>query len=397
MNAAKTSGRRGTWVTALCVVLLSLGLWALLSVWTNTPFAGKSPYCTYTLQAMAWRDGRVSLGQDYPWLELAVYQGDWYVSFPPTPTVPIYLLTFLFGSNVPDNLLIKVYALVGMLAVFFALRKRQGNLRAGFIALMTGFCGSAAALATQGAVWYQAQMLAFCLTACAVCLASEGSITVSLFLYALSVGCRPFNVAYGPLLMLIWARRKRLHTTRELARGLWKGIVLGLCVAAAYAAYNYARFGDPLEFGTNYLPEFMRSAHGEFSLKHLANNLRNVVLGGPLERGENGWSIKKYGFSLFLANPLLICLVVRFVLDAAKRRLNSVKCLCMALFLAQMFLLLLHRTFGGFQFGARYAFDLVPYYVAYLCADERRLSAWEIALMLAGLAFSLYGVSVVHI
>ena len=115
------------------------------------------------------------------------------------------------------------------------------------------------------------------------------------------------------------------------------------------------------------------------------------------ERGENGWSIKKFGFSLFLANPLLICLVVRFVLDAAQRRLNAVKWLCMALFLAQMFLLLLHRTFGGFQFGARYAFDLVPYYVAYLCADERRLSAWEIALTLAGLAFSLYGVSVVHI
>ena len=164
LNDTRSGGRGAAWLTALCVVLLSLGLWALLSVWTNTPFAGKSSYCTYTLQAMAWRNGSLSLGKDYPWLELAVYEGDWYVSFPPTPTVPVYLLTFFFGDNVPDNLLIKLYALIGMLAVFFALRKRQGNLRASFIALMTGFCGSAAALATQGAVWYQAQMLAFCLT-----------------------------------------------------------------------------------------------------------------------------------------------------------------------------------------------------------------------------------------
>lgn len=397
MDAKRLRSRRAALGTIACLAVFSAGLWVLLSYLTNSAFAGKSNYCTYTLQAMAWRDGRIALGQDYPWLELAVYNGDWYVSFPPVPTVPVYLLTFLFGESVPDNLLIKVYALIGMLAVFLTLRSRQGNLRAGFIALMTGFCGSAMALATQGAVWYQAQVLAFCLTACAICLCARGSITLSLLLYALSVGCRPFNVAYGPLLMLIWARRKRLHTTREAVRGLWKGIVLGLLVAAAYAAYNYVRFGNPLEFGTNYLPEFMRSAHGQFSLSHLASNIKNVVLGWPIEKTETGWAVKKFGFSLFLANPLLLCLTVRFVLDAVQKRLNAVKGLCMVLFAAHMFLLLLHRTFGGFQFGARYAFDLVPYYAAYLCADDRRLTAWEVVLMLAGFAFSLYGVSIIHI
>ena len=72
------------------------------------PFA-HSNYDSYTLQALAWREGRVSLGQDYPHLELAVYEGDWYVSFPPVPTLVQLPLTFLFGRETPDGLLVKLY------------------------------------------------------------------------------------------------------------------------------------------------------------------------------------------------------------------------------------------------------------------------------------------------
>ena len=47
-------------------------------------------YKSYSLQAMAWLNGRLDLGQDYPWLELAVFQERYYVSFPPFPSlVPV--------------------------------------------------------------------------------------------------------------------------------------------------------------------------------------------------------------------------------------------------------------------------------------------------------------------
>ena len=42
-----------------------------------------------------------------------------------------------------------------------------------------------------------------------------------------------------------------------------------------------------------------------------------------IERTEDGWALKQFGFSLFLANPLLICLVARFALDCARRRLTA--------------------------------------------------------------------------
>lgn len=51
MQPTQTSGRgRGELVGVLCLIVgLSAALWALLSVWTSAPFAGKSAYCTYTL------------------------------------------------------------------------------------------------------------------------------------------------------------------------------------------------------------------------------------------------------------------------------------------------------------------------------------------------------------
>ena len=52
----------------------------LIVLWTSATFTGhwiteENPYRSYTLQACAWLDGRLDLGTDYPWLELAIYEG----------------------------------------------------------------------------------------------------------------------------------------------------------------------------------------------------------------------------------------------------------------------------------------------------------------------------------
>lgn len=41
-------------------------------------------YCdwdSYSLQALAWRKGQLCLDENYSWLELAAYNGNYYVSF----------------------------------------------------------------------------------------------------------------------------------------------------------------------------------------------------------------------------------------------------------------------------------------------------------------------------
>ena len=100
--------RRDPWPVWL---LLQMTLcWLLLHAISGDSFFGPSYYNTYTLQALAWRDGRCFLSQDYPALELAIYQGNYYVSFPPLPSLALLPLTVLFGADTPDNLLVKLYA-----------------------------------------------------------------------------------------------------------------------------------------------------------------------------------------------------------------------------------------------------------------------------------------------
>ena len=63
------------------------------------------------------------------------------------------------------------------------------------------------------------------------------------------------------------------------------------------------------------------------------------------------------------------------------------------------FLLLTHRTFGGFQLGARYAVDLIPYSFFYLLlSPEKKRVGWPEAVFLSGsLILSIIGVAQVHI
>ena len=68
----------------------------LMSLLTGKGITDDNAYNTYALQADSWRQGRLDLGQNYPWLELAVYNGKYYCSFPPFPSYVLFPLTVLF-------------------------------------------------------------------------------------------------------------------------------------------------------------------------------------------------------------------------------------------------------------------------------------------------------------
>lgn len=359
------------------------------------PF-GASNFNTYTLQALAWRNGQISLGRDYPHLELAIFNNDWWVSFPPVPSIPLYLLTFIFGSNTPDHLLVKIYVLGGCLFAYGMLRHaKYDKLSAACFALFVSYATALISLTTDGAVWYQAQTLAFLLTMGSVYFMFRSKYTRSLFLYALAVGCRPFNAIYGLVLFVMWLERtlkEKRPMKREIVR-LIPGVTLGLCVAFAYGLYNYVRFGNPLEFGHNYLPEFSFQGGVQFSLKHVMANIRTFIFGLPFSQGGAGLEISKFGFSMFLVHPVFIVMLLLFVIDIFKKRLTFTKVAIIIAFAAQLFCLLLHRTFGGYQFGARYTCDLLPYAALYLALPGRKRSITipETLVLISALGFAVYG------
>ena len=113
-----------------------------------------SPYDSYALQAENWLAGRIWIedGEAYPWLELAVYQGRYYQSFPPVPAAALLPFVALGGGAqaVPSNLICGVYGLLAAAGVYGCFWRRGAPPAAaafGFEQLAPAQCGLALALA----------------------------------------------------------------------------------------------------------------------------------------------------------------------------------------------------------------------------------------------------------
>ena len=380
-----------------------LGACALLCVWLffewfiGGDIFGHSPRDSFTLQALAWRKGMLSLGQDYPWLELAIYQGDYYVSFPSVPALVMWLLTFPFGGETPNTLCDLLYFLGGYMAAYHLCRRYRKPGEALFLALFFTLGCSLMDLSLTGDVWNQGQLLCFLLTTLFVLgITGDGPASwgLGLLCLALSVGCRPFQAVYVPfgLWELYRQTRARFRSIGRTLGHMLPCLIAPALVALALGWYNWARFSDPLEFGHNYLPEFTRDPElPQMGVKYISGNIQGLLRLPYIQNGRLEFPIFN-GFAFYLANPLYITVFICALLDIFKKRLDTSDVLMGLGFAAEILLLLMHKTFGGWQYGARYLCDLLPVMLLFQLRHRERVSWWEYAIGGFAIAFTLYGV-----
>lgn len=355
-------------------------------------------YDSYSLQAENWLAGRnyIANGEDYTWLELAIYNGRYYQSFPPVPAVFMLPFVVLFGSAaaVPSNLIMLFVALLCAAGVYACCLNAQASpVTAAFFTLFISFGSNTFWLSTSGSVWFMAQMLGLCLAFWGLFFVQRGGRVLPSLLFALAVGCRPF---YAVLLAVwfLWQLRAD-HSPRAIVSAAAPAFV----VAAAMMAYNYARFGSATEFGHNYLPEFLAANHGQFSLAYLlpnlANLLRPVTLDSTLQLHFEIFN----GFLFIIANPLFLLALARGI-QLLRQQEPRVPCsalptngIAVLLFcLLIVVLTALHRTMGGWQFGTRYLVDLFPWVLAwFLVRPSWKPGTASWTLCGAAMLFNLYG------
>ena len=163
--------------------------------------------------------------------------------------------------------------------------------------------------------------------------------------------------------------------------------------------YNLARFGNPLEFGHSYLPEFTRAANGQFSPVYLASNLLNLLRPVTLDSNLQLHFELFNGFLFFLANPLFLlwAFCVAAVRLRREPRSAALPLPAQGWFTVLVCLLLtlltcMHRTMGGWQFGTRYLVDLFPWVVLwFLNRPAWRPGTGSWTLCGAAILFNLYG------
>ena len=159
-------------------------------------------------------------------------------------------------------------------------------------------------------------------------------------------------------------------------------------VAFLLMGYNMLRFGEHFEFGHNYLPEFVNSKDGQFSLSYLLPNfIQSIKL--PFQFTPE--------FKLITA--VMYAIIVYTIANTKncifRRRLTDyLYPIAVILFIVAT---CMHKTLGGAQFGARYFVDMIPYLAMYIATQKINFKfefvRTEITLM--ALALNIYGVFIV--
>ena len=167
--------------------------------------------------------------------------------------------------------------------------------------------------------------------------------------------------------------------------------------AALLAAYNIARFGDPLDNGYIVANQaLLAPEHGSFSWRYLGQNLRHYFL--LLPTVEKTWPYLKltdHGLSLIATTPALLLLLRRgWSSGAPDAALLGRASLAGAAMIFSMYLL--YFWDGWRQFGSRYTLDFTPFLIVALALrnDPRpglRPWIWPAAIAIS-CAINIWGI-----
>jgi hypothetical protein len=301
---------RKTWEHALVAAAMAAVLWYFAwAVVSNGGLADWGDQDYYRQQVRGWRSGTLALAvQPTPELlalpdpydprqnaphrlgDASLFQGRYYLYFGAAPALTLMLpVTVLTGWEMPTGAAVLVFCSVAFLTasgLWLAIRRRYFPESAVLVAplgvLALGFGTHLLALAQRAMFWELpiAAGLAFTLLALAAVFCAlhgprpERAMAWAGLALALAVASRPTCLLAAPLLLApLW------HAWREgdPARPWWRlalaaAVPLAVC-GLAVMAHNFARFGNPFEFGQHYqLSGAYESQWVHFSARFIAPN-----------------------------------------------------------------------------------------------------------------------------
>lgn len=385
-------------------------------------FIGEYPWSTndynsYTLQAVSWLHGHLDLGHNYEHLELAIYNGKYYVSFPPFPSYVMLPFALIFGEKTPDYLILYIVDLIGAfylykIAAFFKLKPFQCMISTFFCFLGSNLIF----ILLRPSVWFVAQTMCFTLSIMSIYFAMNCRYSLALALWACAVGCRPMQVIFiVPIIVVMYVsyiKNNDNDSFVDFARENIYSVFPMMIIGVSYMALNYARFGNALQFGHDYLPEFTRSEFGQFSFSYIPNNFISMFRSFRFE-DDGRMLIDHYNnLSMLIISPIFlvtIVLCIVAIINTIRRKsdklyiLNEYEIyLLICTFIASagyIIIILMHKTLGGWHFGNRYSNDIIPYIYLLLImvtSKKARLIKWEIPFLIYALVLNSVGTVIVY-
>jgi hypothetical protein len=348
----------------------------------------------HTLQALAWLEGRVDLGRKPRYLEVAEFEGRYYVSFPPTPTLVELPLAAMFGRDTPNSLALCVLVLAALVAQCRMLERRGFDERSALLASAAFVFGSNLYVSgVKATVWAQGQAIGYALATLGLARVLDNERRgwrgpgPGYLLLALAVGCRPFYLFLTPLFVALDVRTSRRPLrSAAISAARWMTPYL-----AALALYNWIRFRNPLEFGHSHLAWARDLPGGIFGLGYVPRNLYHAWLRLPDWSGSRPpLDFDPWGTAFWLNNAIFL-----FALwGLARGRFDPVvRAAAWAGLLSIWPPLLAYETNGWRQFGYRFLIDLLPLGFAVFVFSYRRFTRPMLWAALFSFVVNLYGLA----
>jgi hypothetical protein len=327
------------------------------------------------------------------------------VSFPPLPALLMLPLVAIWKLNVNDVLFTALWAAANPVLLFLLLRflSRRGWSRRSrvddlWLTLMFGVGSVYYYCSVVGEVWFTAHVVAVT-TAIGfawAALDAERPGLAGLFV-GLGLATRPELGFMSVLLLWEAARVTNVLSVRDGKRTFRPNLAFvgkllrfgaPLCaVLVALVVHNWARFGQPFEFGHRYLNVQWQeriSRFGLFNYHFLSRNLAAALI--LLPRVLARWpfvKIGQHGMSLLVTSPAL----TYTVMPAEKSRLTAPLWLTVV---ATALPSLLYQNSGYVQVGYRFSLDYMVFLMMILAVGNRPLSRMWKALIVVSIPINLF-------
>ena len=273
-------------------------------------------YINHVYQADAFLHGRLDLGQDYPWLEVAYKDGKVYEVHPPMPAIIILPGVALFGQALNQTL---VSAVIGALCaplVFGIVRKFTEKLSAQvWLTVLYLFGTIFWYSASHGGVWFFTHTVGvfFLLLAVYATLVTKSPLLAGLFLGAAFWSRQPMILALPFFLIMFsdqWlsgSLEKPLLKRIDIVPMIKLGLGVGLFVALALE-YNNLRFGSPFDYGSDYSKQATDQPalynHGPFDISYIPRHIPAVFELTPVFQSNAPYIIPSFlGMALWATTP----------------------------------------------------------------------------------------------
>ncbi len=390
------------WRAAIC----AFGVYFVLGVLVEPSHRDQSgtPYFIYL--AEAFLRGELGLVSQPPGgHDLVFYGGRTYLYWPPFPAVLFMPFVALLGAGISDQPVNLVVGSLNVALVSLVLREivllKIADVPDDKRAWLTAFFALGTvhvALAPYATVWATSQIVAFCLEAAATVVALRlpgwrGAMSAGVLAGCAFLTRTPTVLALAWVVWYCgrreWGRGRRDAITAAVAAAAPFGVAVAL-----YAAYNFARFGNPIDIGYAYhnmavqlRPDY--EAYGPFSLHYLPRNLYYYLLAVPYISlvTTASWDEFLMGGSIFIMSPVLL-LGLRGI---ARPRSPLGWMLAVSCLAGLAPALLLFGT-GWRQFGSRYMLDVAMPMIVASAIGAQGVSTRTVAyLAIASMAIFLPG------